>query len=227
MRTTFGQLNVGKNSLVLDLKSPDGIEVVRRLVKSADILVENFRPGVMQRLKLDFAFAKRTQPKTDLLLDFRIRPDRTVGGTAGLRAGDPCRGRLRHGASGLSGGAKPAGLLGDLSADVLTGVYAFGVTRRALYHASRHRRGQHIDVSMLESMLSLTIERSAVVAIRGEADPASDVRADRNHRTASVSGRHRQREDLRGPDEGHRPSRSGSPIRALPDIPTAARTGPP
>src|SRR5713226_6352855 len=48
--STFGQLNVGKKSLVLDLKSPDAIEIIRRLVASADILVENFRPGVMRRL---------------------------------------------------------------------------------------------------------------------------------------------------------------------------------
>jgi CoA:oxalate CoA-transferase len=41
--TAFGQLNVGKKSLVLDLKSPDAIEIVRRLVASADVLVENFR----------------------------------------------------------------------------------------------------------------------------------------------------------------------------------------
>src|SRR3977135_2092920 len=53
--TAFGQLNVGKKSLVLDLKTPDAIEVIRRLVADADILVENFRPGVMRRLKLDFA----------------------------------------------------------------------------------------------------------------------------------------------------------------------------
>src|ERR1700759_757118 len=49
----FGQLNVGKKSLVLDLKSAAGAEVVRKLVANADILLENFRPGVMHRLKLD------------------------------------------------------------------------------------------------------------------------------------------------------------------------------
>jgi len=43
--TVFGQLNAGKKSLVLDLKSPGAVEVIRRLVASADILVENFRPG--------------------------------------------------------------------------------------------------------------------------------------------------------------------------------------
>src|ERR1700753_1498910 len=51
--TVFGQLNVGKKSLVLDLKSRDGAEAIRRLVAGADVLVENFRPGVMRRLQLD------------------------------------------------------------------------------------------------------------------------------------------------------------------------------
>ena len=61
--TAFGQLNVGKKSLVLDLKSADGVEVVRRLVATADILVENFRPGVMRRLKLDYASLRDLNPK--------------------------------------------------------------------------------------------------------------------------------------------------------------------
>src|SRR6202789_2354482 len=53
--SVFGQLNAGKKSLVLDLKSPQAIEVIRRLVPSADILVENFRPGGMRRLKVNYA----------------------------------------------------------------------------------------------------------------------------------------------------------------------------
>src|SRR3978361_2302884 len=53
--TTFGQLNVGKKSLGLDLKTPATRETIRRLAADADILVENFRPGVMRRLKLDHA----------------------------------------------------------------------------------------------------------------------------------------------------------------------------
>src|ERR1700681_359666 len=52
--TTYGQLNVGKKSLVLDLKSPDAIEIIRRLFAGSDILGENFRPGGMRRLKLDY-----------------------------------------------------------------------------------------------------------------------------------------------------------------------------
>jgi CoA:oxalate CoA-transferase len=60
--TTFGQLNVGKKSVVLDLKSPDAIAVIRRLVAKADILVENFRPGVMRRLKLDYDSLRELNP---------------------------------------------------------------------------------------------------------------------------------------------------------------------
>ena len=113
--TAFGQLNVGKKSLVLDLKSAEGAEVIRRLVATADILVENFRPGVMRRLQLDYPVAQRAQPGTDLLLDFGLRPDRALGRTAGLCAGDPRRLRLRPGAYGLSARPRPAGLLRHLS----------------------------------------------------------------------------------------------------------------
>jgi CoA:oxalate CoA-transferase len=60
--SVFGQLNVGKKSLVLDLKSPQAIEVIRRLVTGADILVENFRPGVMRRLKLDYGSLAELNP---------------------------------------------------------------------------------------------------------------------------------------------------------------------
>src|ERR1700687_6391111 len=51
--TVFGQLNVGKKSLVLDLKSPDAIEMIRRLVAGAAVLGEDFPPGAVGRLKLD------------------------------------------------------------------------------------------------------------------------------------------------------------------------------
>src|ERR1700704_3166990 len=62
-RTVFGPLNGGTKSLVLDLKSPAAIEVIRRLVAGADIVVENFRPGVMRRLKLDYASLRELNPK--------------------------------------------------------------------------------------------------------------------------------------------------------------------
>jgi crotonobetainyl-CoA:carnitine CoA-transferase CaiB-like acyl-CoA transferase len=155
--TAFGQLNVGKKSLVLDLKSPDGIDVVRRLVASADILVENFRPGVMRRLKLDYGALRELNPK---LIYCSISGYGQTGPSAELPAYAP----VIHAASGYEmahlayqpGRSRPD-YCGIYHADVLTGVYAFGAIAAALHQRHGSQRGQHIDVSMLESMLSLTL----------------------------------------------------------------------
>ncbi|WGS22712.1 MULTISPECIES: CoA transferase [unclassified Bradyrhizobium] len=155
--TAFGQLNIGKNSLVLDLKSPAGIEAVRRLIATADVLVENFRPGVMRRLKLDYASVSEINPK---LIYCSISGYGQTGPSAELPAYAP----VIHAASGYEmahlayqpGRSRPD-YCGIYHADVLTGVYAFGAISAALYQRSASGKGQHIDVSMLESMLSLTL----------------------------------------------------------------------
>ena len=155
--TTFGQLNVGKKSLVLDLKSPEGAEVVRRLVVSADILVENFRPGVMRRLKFDWATLKELNPK---LIYCSISGYGQTGPSAELPAYAP----VIHAASGYDmahlayqpGRSRPD-YCGIYHADVVTGTYAFGAIASALYQRQITGLGQHIDVSMLESMLTLTL----------------------------------------------------------------------
>jgi crotonobetainyl-CoA:carnitine CoA-transferase CaiB-like acyl-CoA transferase len=155
--TVFGQLNVGKKSLVLDLKSADAIDIVRRLVATADVLVENFRPGVMRRLKLDYGSLSALNPK---LIYCSISGYGQTGPSAELPAYAP----VIHAASGYEmahlayqpGRSRPD-YCGIYHADVLTGVYAFGAISAALYQRHDTRKGQHIDVSMLESMLSLTL----------------------------------------------------------------------
>jgi crotonobetainyl-CoA:carnitine CoA-transferase CaiB-like acyl-CoA transferase len=155
--TVFGQLNVGKKSLVLDLKSPDAIEILRRLVATADILVENFRPGVMRRLKLDYGSLRELNPG---LIYCSISGYGQTGPSAELPAYAP----VIHAASGYDmahlsyqpGRSRPD-YCGIYHADVLTGVYAFGAISAALYQRHGTKSGQHIDVSMLESMLSLTL----------------------------------------------------------------------
>src|SRR5205823_7496363 len=61
--TSFGQLNAGKKSVVLDMKQPAAVAAAHRLAERADVVVENFRPGVMQRLGLDYPSLARTNPK--------------------------------------------------------------------------------------------------------------------------------------------------------------------
>jgi crotonobetainyl-CoA:carnitine CoA-transferase CaiB-like acyl-CoA transferase len=155
--TAFGQLNVGKKSLVLDLKSPEGGEVVRRLVAQADILVENFRPGVMRRLGLDWESLKELNPR---LIYCSISGYGQTGPSAELPAYAP----VIHAASGYDmahlsyqpGRSRPD-YCGIYHADVVTGTYAFGAIASALYQRQFTKQGQHIDVSMLESMLTLTL----------------------------------------------------------------------
>jgi CoA:oxalate CoA-transferase len=155
--SVFGQLNVGKKSLVLDLKSPQAIEVIRRLVTSADILVENFRPGVMRRLKLDYGSLAQLNPG---LIYCSISGYGQTGPSAELAAYAP----VIHAASGYDMAhlsyqpdrSRPD-YCGIYHADVITGVYAFGAISAALYQRRDSQQGQHIDVSMLESMLSLTL----------------------------------------------------------------------
>ena len=155
--TVFGGLNTGKKSLVLDLKSPDAVDAVRRLVAGADIVVENFRPGVMRRLKLDYGSLQQLNPK---LIYCSISGYGQTGPSAELPAYAP----VIHAASGYDmahlsyqPGRNRPDYCGIYHADVLTGVYAFGAIAAALYQRQRSHKGQHIDVSMLESMLSLTL----------------------------------------------------------------------
>ena len=155
--TSYGQLNAGKKSLVLDLKQPAAVEVVKRLARRADVLVENFRPGVMQRLGLDWAVLAKIHPA---LVYCAISGYGQTGPSAGLPAYAP----VIHAASGYDvahlsyqdGRTKPDNN-GIFIADVLSGTYAFGAILAALHHRDRTGQGQLVDVSMLESMLTMTL----------------------------------------------------------------------
>jgi CoA:oxalate CoA-transferase len=154
--TLFGSYNVGKKSVVLDLKSAEGVEAVKRLVAKVDILLENFRPGVMRRLKLDYETLRAFNPK---LIYCSISGYGQTGPSAELPAYAP----VIHAASGYDmahlayqPGRERPDYCGIYHADILTGVYAYGAIASALVQRQHTGLGQHIDVSMLESMLSLT-----------------------------------------------------------------------
>jgi len=155
--TNFGQLNAGKQSIVLDLKQPAAQEVVRRLLATTDVLVENFRPGVMRRFGLDYAALCEAHPA---LVYCAISGYGQTGPSSDLAAYAPAI----HAASGYDiahlayqpGRDRPDNC-GIYVADVLSGTYAFGAVMTALLHRQQTGRGQMIDVSMLESMLTLLL----------------------------------------------------------------------
>src|ERR1700758_5291397 len=155
--TSFGQLNAGKKSVVLDLKSPQGVEAARRLVATADVVVENFRPGVMRRFGLDYPALKEI--KSDLVY-CAISGYGQTGPSAELPAYAP----VIHAASGYDLAQiahqeeeRRPDYCGIFIADVVSGTYAFGAIMTALYQRQLTGEGQMIDVSMLESMLTLTL----------------------------------------------------------------------
>ena len=155
--TSFGQLNAGKRSVVLDLKDPVAIKAVRALAAKADVFVENYRPGVTRRLGLSYAALKEINPR---LIYCSISGYGQTGPSAELAAYAP----VIHAASGYDmahmsyqpGRTQPDNC-GVYIADVLTGTYAFGAVMAALNQRHATGTGQHIDVSMLESMLTLTL----------------------------------------------------------------------
>jgi len=155
--SSFGQLNTGKKSVVLDLKRPEAVAIVKRLVETADVVVENFRPGVMQRFGLDYPTLKAVKPD---LIFCAISGYGQTGPSAGLPAYAP----VIHASSGYDlahlayqGVERRPDYCGIYIADVVTGTYAFGAIMTALYQREHTGEGQLIDVSMLESMLSLTL----------------------------------------------------------------------
>lgn len=155
--TSFGQLNAGKKSLVLDLKRPQAIEIVHRLVKTADVVVENFRPGVMARFGIDYPKLREVNPAI-------VYCAISGYGQTGPSAGRPAYAPVIHAASGydlaqIAHQLEPRrpDFCGIFIADVLSGTYAFGAICAALHQRQAVGEGQMIDVSMLESMLSLTL----------------------------------------------------------------------
>jgi CoA:oxalate CoA-transferase len=155
--TSFGQLNTGKKSLVLDLKRPEALAVVQRLVKAADVVVENFRPGVMARFGLDYP---KLQPLNPALIYCAI----SGYGQTGPSADRPAYAPVIHAAAGfdlaqIAHQLEPRrpDYCGIFVADVVSGTYAFGAVMAALVERQATGQGQMVDVSMLESMLSLTL----------------------------------------------------------------------
>ena len=155
--TYYASMNCGKRSVVLDLQTPDGRRLARELALKADVVVENFRPGVMKRLGLDHASLIRDNPRL-------IYASISGFGQSGPKASAPAYAPVIHAASGYEvaytqyqrGSDRPANN-GIFIADVMGASYAFGAIQMALYEREKSGRGQAIDVSLMDSVLSMLI----------------------------------------------------------------------
>lgn len=165
----FGTLNAGKQSIACNLKSPEILALIKQLVATCDVLVENFRPGVMARFGLDFAALAAINPRL-------IYCSISGYGQTGPKALHPAYAPVIHAASGFDmvnlryqdGADRPA-TSGIFIADVLGGTHAFGAIQAALYQRERTGQGQHIDLSMLEAMVGMLVFETQEAQFPGDA----------------------------------------------------------
>jgi len=150
MGASFLAQNGGKKSVTVNLKVPQGKTVLRRLVKSADVLIENFRPGVMSRLGVSYESLRETNPS---LVYCAI----TGFGQQGPLRDAPAYDQIIQGLSGMmsiTGDAKCAPLrVGYPVADTISGITAAFAISSALLRRQATGEGAFIDVSMLDSAL--------------------------------------------------------------------------
>jgi len=161
--TYFLALNRNKESVVLDLKEPDGLAALRRLATDSDILVQNFRPGVAERLGIDYEALSQTNSSLiyasisgfGLSGPDRYRPgyDLIVQAMSGMM--------LASGSCGL-----PVKACFPV-ADVLAGQFACQAVLAALYEKQRTGRGTHVEVSLLESLLFAMSGHSTACLLTG------------------------------------------------------------
>jgi crotonobetainyl-CoA:carnitine CoA-transferase CaiB-like acyl-CoA transferase len=153
----YGQMNGGKQSVAIDLKSPEGRQVALDLIAQADVVVENFRPDVMAGLGLDYATLSQLHPRV-------VYCSISGFGQTGARARDPAYAPIIHAASGYDMAHlrynqdrdRPA-TTGIFTADVVSAIYAFGAIQTALLHRERFGAGQHIDVTLIDAMLNMLV----------------------------------------------------------------------
>jgi formyl-CoA transferase len=161
----FQNLHRNKRAITLDLKTKEGIEVLHRLVRHADVLVENFRPDVKYRLGIDYDSLARINPRLVYTSisgfgqdgPYKDRPgvDQVAQGLSGLMSitGEPGRGPMRVGVP-----------VSDLSA----GLFAALGTLVALHERQKSGKGQWVQTSLLESQIFMLDFQGARYVMNGE-----------------------------------------------------------
>ena len=143
----FASVNRGKRNIVIDLKKDAGGEVMRRLVRRADVVLEGFRPGVAGRLGVDYPSVKHLNPAV------------VYCSISGFGQEGPYRNRAGHDINylaigGLLGRGDPPAVPPVLISDLSSGLYAALAVSAALMHRTATGEGRFIDLSMTDCILS-------------------------------------------------------------------------
>jgi crotonobetainyl-CoA:carnitine CoA-transferase CaiB-like acyl-CoA transferase len=166
--TSFMALNQGKKGIAIDMKQPEGIALVKELAKESDIMVQNYVPGVMERLGLGYEDIKK------------IKPDIVYAALSGFGQTGPYRGYASYAviAEALSGhsyangnptepNGVPKSLAGAIG-DLAPGTMAAFAIMAAFYHKTKTGEGQFIDVNQVDTMVSYNAPSTTDFSLFGE-----------------------------------------------------------
>jgi crotonobetainyl-CoA:carnitine CoA-transferase CaiB-like acyl-CoA transferase len=153
--TLFHTINRNKESYGADLKNPEHLEAVRKLIAQADVMIQNFRPGVMERIGLDYARVKEMNPR----LVYGVVTGYGTEGPWKELPGQDLLVQSRSGAAWLSGDADQGPVPMGLSvADLITGAHLVQGILACLVRRGVTGLGGLVEVSLLESMLDMQFE---------------------------------------------------------------------
>lgn len=168
----FGHMNCGKKSITLDIKSEAGRADILRLAGEADVVMENFRPGVMERLGFGYEDISKLNPGI-------VYCSISGYGQTGSDASRPAFAPVVNASSGfdmiqfdyLEGALEKPMRNRNTAADVLAGTHAYGAITTALFHRERTGDGQRIEVAMIDCMHNLVAMEFQMAQSDGDEEP--------------------------------------------------------
>ena len=162
----FLSINRNKESVTLDFKRPEGRAILNRLIATSDVLVENFRPGTLAKLGLDYQTLAASHPRL-------VYASISGFGHTGPRSAEAGYDAVMQGEGGLmsiTGAADgPPFRLGVAIADIVSGMFAAQGITLALFARERTGRGQQVDIGMLDSVAALLTYQAAIYFATGSA----------------------------------------------------------
>ena len=144
----FLWLNRGKESICLDLKNPDDLALVRRMMAKADVFIQNLMPGAIDRLGLNMQDLRKEFPQ---LITCSISGYGSEGDYSQMKAYDLLI-QAETGLSGITGGPNEPGRVGVSICDISAGMTAFQAILQALYARQKTGEGRHIEVSLFSAL---------------------------------------------------------------------------
>jgi crotonobetainyl-CoA:carnitine CoA-transferase CaiB-like acyl-CoA transferase len=163
--TYFMSVNRNKHSITLNLKAPEGQEILRKLARKSDVLVENFRPGTMEKLGFGYRALARLNPR----LVYCSVSGFGESGPEAHRAGYDLIVQAESGVMDLTGFSDgPPVKVGNSIGDLVAGMSAAHGIVLALLARARTRRGQKVEISMLDVMASLLTYQAGIYFNTGQ-----------------------------------------------------------